>query len=76
MSIRYEKTKQIFQLDTPNTSYVMGVQDEFGYLLHYYYGKKLEMRDVSYLARTNEPPYTPDKNRREKLAFLGSAPFE
>ena len=76
MSIRYEAAKRLFQLDTPNTSYVMGMQDEFGYLLHYYYGKKLKMRDVSYLARTNEPPYTPDKNMREKLAFLGSAPFE
>ena len=76
MSIRYEEATRIFQLDTPHTSYVMGVQDEFGYLLHYYYGNKLELRDLSYLARTKEPPYTPDRNAREKLAFLGSAPFE
>ena len=76
MSIRYDESNRLFQLDTPNSSYVMGVQDRFGYLLHYYYGKKLGQRDVSYLARTNEPPYTPDRNEREKLAFLSSAPFE
>ena len=76
MSIRFDESNRLFQLDTLNTSYVMGVQDRFGYLLHYYYGKKLGQRDVSYLARTNEPPYTPDRNEREKLAFLSSAPFE
>lgn len=76
MSIQYDSEKQLFQLDTPNTSYVMGVQDAFGYLLHYYYGKKLNCGDVSYLARTQEPPYTPEKNSRDKLSFLDSAPFE
>lgn len=76
MSIRYDEKAKLFQLDTPRTSYVMGVQDSFGYLLHYYYGRRLLPGDVSYLARTDQPPYTPDRNRREKLAFLGSAPFE
>ena len=36
MSIYYDEQARLFQLDTPNTSYVMGVQDSFGYLLHYY----------------------------------------
>lgn len=76
MSIRYDEKKRLFQLDTPNTSYILGVQDAFGYLLHYYYGKKLLPGDVSYLARTTEPPYTPERNGREKLSFLDSAPFE
>lgn len=76
MSIYYDEQARLFQLDTPNTSYVMGVQDSFGYLLHYYYGRKLFPGDVSYLARTTEPPYTPEKNCRDKLAFLDSAPFE
>ena len=76
MSIRYDAEKKLFQLDTPNTSYVLGVKDSFGYLLHYYYGKRLNPGDVSYLARTKEPPYTPDRNARDKLSFLDSAPFE
>lgn len=76
MSIRFDEKLRLFQLDTPNTSYIMGVQDAAGYLLHYYYGKKLLPGDVSYLARTDEPPYTPERNLREKLAFLDGAPFE
>lgn len=76
MSIRYDAEKKLFQLDTPNTSYVLGVKDSFGYLLHYYYGKRLNPGDVSYLARTEEAPYTPDRNARDKLSFLDCAPFE
>lgn len=76
MSIRYDEKQHLFQLDTPNTSYILGVQDAFGYLLHYYYGKKLQPGDVSYLARIDEPPYTPERNGRDKLSFLDSAPFE
>ena len=76
MSIRFDEERRIFQLDTPNTSYILGIQDTFGYLLHYYYGKKLQPGDVSYLARTWEPPYTPDRNGRDKLSFLDCAPLE
>lgn len=36
MSIRFDEKLRLFQLDTPNTSYIMGVQDAVGYLLHYY----------------------------------------
>lgn len=41
MSILFDEEKRTFWLNTPNTSYVMGVADHFGYLLHYYYGKRL-----------------------------------
>lgn len=76
MGIFYDEKNRIFKLDTPHTSYLMGVEDDFGYLLHYYYGPRLHGTDVSYLARTGEPPYTPDRNGRDKLSFLDSAPFE
>ena len=76
MGIIYDGEKRIFKLDTPHTSYVMGVEDDFGYLLHYYYGPRLRGADVSYLARTGEPPYTPARNARDKLIFLDAAPFE
>lgn len=76
MAITYYSESKTFKLDTPNTSYCMGVQDSFGYLLHYYYGRKLGSANVSYLARTAEPPYTPDRNNRDKLSFLDCAPFE
>ena len=76
MGITYNEQSRIFKLDTPRTSYVLGVEDSFGYLLHYYYGKKLHTDNVRYLARTGEPPYTPDRNDRDKLSFLDCAPFE
>ncbi len=76
MGIIFNEESKIFKLDTKNTSYIMGVEDEFGYLLHYYYGKKLDGCDVAYLSRTTEPPFTPDKNGRDKLSFLDCAPME
>lgn len=74
MGISYLRDKQIFKLDTPKTSYIMGVED--GWLLHYYYGRKLDRADVAYLSRTWEPPFTPAKNERDKTSFLDCAPFE
>ncbi len=76
MGITYNAEKRIFKLDTPNTSYILGVEDSFGYLLHYYYGKRLHSEDVAYLSRTWEPPYTPMRNVRDKLSFLDCAPME
>lgn len=76
MSIVYNDSKRVFKLDTRNTSYIMGLQDDFGYLLHYYYGKRLIRDDVSFLARVNEPPFSPQTNNRDKLSFLDCAPFE
>ncbi len=76
MGILYNEEKRIFKLDTPNTSYILGVEDSFGYLLHYYYGRKLCHEDVAWLARTWEPPYTPERNARDKLSFLDCAPME
>lgn len=76
MGITFNEKTRIFKLDTANTSYIMGLEDEFGYLLHYYYGKRLQSDDVRYLGRTWEPPFTPEKNSREKLSFLDCAPFE
>lgn len=41
MSISYQKKDKIFHLQTPNTSYVMGVLDN-KHLLHLYYGKRID----------------------------------
>ncbi len=76
MGIAYNEQSRIFKLDTPNTSYILGVEDSFGYLLHYYYGRKLRGDGVRYLSRTWEPPFTPERNDRDKLSFLDCAPFE
>lgn len=76
MGILYDEKQRVFKLDTPHTSYIMRVEDAFGYLLHCYYGPRLQSADAAYLTRTAEPPYTPARNARDKLSFLDSAPFE
>lgn len=70
MSIFYEETNRQFQLDTQNTSYIMGVVDEEGFLGHAYYGRKVNRQDAMYLLRTEEAPFVPSKNNRDRVSFL------
>lgn len=76
MGIRYYEQERIFKLDTPNTSYIMAVVDVEKYLGHVYYGGKLEDYDVRYLLRTEERPYVPSENNRDRCAFMDSFPME
>ena len=76
MGVTYDEKERIFKLDTPNTSYILGVVDEEGFLGHIYYGKKLKDSNVSYLLRTQEPPFVPSKNNRERCSFYDTFPFE
>ena len=41
MSIRYDEANRIFELDTRNTSYRIGIVDEEGFVGHIYYGQKI-----------------------------------
>lgn len=41
MAIRYDSEKRIFSLHTKHTTYQM-MADSYGYLLHLYYGKRIE----------------------------------
>lgn len=75
MAISYNKKNRIFKLDTDNTSYLIGISLE-GYVGHIYYGERLKGDDAYYLLRTEEAPYTPSKNEREKLSFLDCFPME
>lgn len=69
MGIEFDKTSKIFQLNTKTTSYLAGIADE-KYLGHIYYGRKLrDIRGVRALMRTQEPPFVPSENLREKCSF-------
>ena len=50
--ISISKKENIFRLDTPNTSYVLGVEDG-RYLCHMYYGASVSDDDLLYLLRTH-----------------------
>lgn len=49
MPIFYNEGKKSFRLDTCGTSYALQV-NEFGYLMHLYYGAKVSDEDLEYLA--------------------------
>ena len=74
--ITYYENERLFKLDTPNTSYLIGIVDEENFVGHIYYGKRLLDAEASYLLRTQELPYVPSKNNRERGAFYDTFPFE
>ena len=74
--ITYDENQKVFHLSTPATSYVIGIVDGV-YLGHVYYGKKLEdLTGVYSLLRTEENPFTPSVNLREKVRFMETVPAE
>ena len=52
--ISYNKEKNTFRLDTPNSTYIIFI-NERGYIGHAYYGSKIGEDDVSYLTRNRLP---------------------
>ncbi len=76
MGIKYLEKERLFKLDTPNSSYVCGVFDSEGFLLHLYYGKRISDDDIRYLTQAYAYPFSPDKNNRDRGMFLDRAFFE
>lgn len=77
MGITYYEKNQLFKLDTPNTSYIIGIVGSDRFLGHIYYGKKLcGIEGVEELLRTWENPSLLNADSRERLSFLNSLPFE
>ena len=76
MNITYNEKNRIFKLDTPRTSYCIGVVDVENFLGHVYYGRKLGDDNLAYLMRIGEPPFVPSENNRERISFLDTFPVE
>lgn len=76
MSITYNEQSRVFKLDTKNTSYMLGIVDDENFVGHIYYGKKVKDASLAYLMRTQEAPFVPSKNNRDRLSFLDSFPME
>ncbi|MGN0400070.1 MAG: alpha-galactosidase [Blautia sp.] len=75
MQIIYDEKQRAFKLDTCSTTYVIGLTPE-GYVGHGYYGKRLKEFGGVYRLRTDEAPFTPSVNQREKSSFLDYFPME
>ena len=54
--IRFMEEQQVFWLDTPNTSYVIGISDG-KYVGHIYYGRRIEGGNLRYLLRAAVSPF-------------------
>ncbi len=76
MNVQYFEKERVFKLDTPKTSYLIGIVDEENFVGHIYYGKRIASHDLAYLMRTQEPPFVPCENNRDRLSFLDSCPME
>lgn len=73
--ITYNREAKTWKLDTPHTSYVMGLVDG-KYLAHIYYGASISDGNLTYLVRANENPFVPSQNPAEKQGFLDVCPME
>ena len=76
MAITYFEKERIFKLDTPGSSYVIGIVDKENFVGHVYYGKKLRDANIAYLLRTGEEPFVPSENNRERVSFYDTFPME
>ena len=76
MAITYFEKERIFKLDTPASSYVIGIVDKENFVGHVYYGKKLRDANIAYLLRTGEGPFVPSENNRERVSFYDTFPME
>ena len=76
MSIRYDETDRVFELDTKNTSYRIGIADDEGFVGHVYYGQRIRTQKCDQLLRTWEAPFVPSGNNRERCSFMDTFPTE
>ncbi len=77
MNITYSEANRLFRIETEHTVYAIAITDQEGFLTHAYYGARANAEDdLTYLLRTDELPYTPSLNARDRSSFLDSAPME
>ena len=76
MNIVFDESIGVFKLDTSNTSYLIGIVDEEGFVGHLYYGPYISDTDVAYLARINENPFVPSATTETEGHFLIHFPWK
>ncbi len=76
MPIFYNEQLRVFRLDTPRTTYLMGLVGSENFLGHIYYGPTVPDDNMGYLLRLEERPFTPDANAGERASFYDCFPFE
>ena len=75
MGIEYLKNEGLFRLTAQDTEYVIGIADGV-YVGHVYYGRKIDDSRCGYLMRTDEKPFVPSNNIKDKGSFADCFPWE
>ena len=75
MPIIYNEKSRIFQINTQNTTYMMGLYAD-GNLMHLYYGRRVEDSDCGYLFGRDESERGLHQLKRDGANFFGTAYFE
>ncbi len=68
MRIEHLEEERLFRLTAGNMEYVIGIADE-KYVGHVYFGKRIGDNRCGCLMRTEEAPFVPSKNLRDKCSF-------
>lgn len=76
MGITYFEESRIFKLDTPHSTYMIGIVDEENFVGHIYYGRKVSDSNLDYLLRIHDGRYVPSENNRDRMNFLDTFPME
>jgi alpha-galactosidase len=76
MGVKYNEKNRIFKLDTPKSTYMIGIVDDENFIGHIYYGKRVMDEDLSYLLRTDNGAKAPSRNNRDRVSFMDSFPME
>lgn len=75
MGIKFDSTNKIFHLKANNTSYIMKV-DKFGYLIHLYWGKSINLNNPNHLLKFTNRPYEVCTYGSDKTSCLDILPQE
>ncbi len=77
MSIQFSDTRQVFTLHTDRSTYQMKI-GSYGYLMHLYYGEKIEDEDTDYLITYYDRGFSPNPNEagNDRTFSLDAIPQE
>ena len=77
MAIQFNEQSKVFTLHTKNSTYQMQV-DKFNYLLHLYYGSKIENQEMTYLLQYNDRGFSsnPAEAYKDRTYSLDILPQE
>ena len=76
MGISYNDREKVFRLDTPHSTYLIGIVDEEGFLGHLYYGRRIPDDNMHYLLRNCANHAVPFRKKGDQISFLDSLPSE